>query len=55
VSRTVASVGSKPIIVTEDDRFVFLDLNPSGQYLFIEELVPSLTISDSLAALLENE
>ncbi len=37
------------IIVTPEDEFVFLENNPGGQFLFVEQLVPELKMMDTLA------
>lgn len=41
--------GAIDLIVTPDNEYVFLENNPAGQFLFVEQLVPELTMSDSLA------
>ncbi len=43
------------LIVTPEGEYVFLENNPSGQFLFIEQLVPSLRIMDGVADLLSSE
>jgi glutathione synthase/RimK-type ligase-like ATP-grasp enzyme len=40
------------LIVTPDDRYVFLENNPNGQFIFVEHLVPELAMTDALAACL---
>jgi glutathione synthase/RimK-type ligase-like ATP-grasp enzyme len=40
------------LIVTPDGRYVFLENNPSGQFLFIQQLVPELKMIEALAACL---
>ena len=40
------------LIVTPDDRYVFLENNPNGQFIFVEEMVPELAMTDALAACL---
>jgi glutathione synthase/RimK-type ligase-like ATP-grasp enzyme len=40
------------LIHTPDDRYVFLENNPNGQFLFIEERVPSLRMADALVSAL---
>ncbi len=40
------------LIHTPDDRFVFLENNPNGQFLFVEERVPSLRMADALVSAL---
>lgn len=44
--------GAIDLIRTPDGRHVFLEINPNGQWLFVEELVPSLRMRDALAACL---
>ena len=39
-------------IVTPDGRYVFLEMNPNGQYLWVEEYVPSLRMTEAMAACL---
>lgn len=41
--------GALDIIVTPDNRYIFLENNPGGQFWFIEQLVPELKIMDALA------
>ena len=36
------------IIVTPDDRYVFLESNPNGQWLFVEHLAPELRMTEAL-------
>lgn len=36
------------LIVTPDDRIVFLESNPNGQWLFVEKLIPDFRMTDSL-------
>ncbi|HEU4325877.1 MAG TPA: hypothetical protein VFS21_22245 [Roseiflexaceae bacterium] len=40
------------LILTPDGRYVFLENNPNGQFLFIERKVPELPLLDALAACL---
>lgn len=40
------------LILTPDGRYVFLENNPNGQFIFVEELVPELRMTDALAACL---
>jgi hypothetical protein len=47
--------GAIDLIVTPDNEYVFLENNPAGQFLFVEQLVPALTMSDSLARRLVRE
>ncbi|MEO0420959.1 MAG: MvdC/MvdD family ATP grasp protein [Pseudomonadota bacterium] len=44
--------GALDIIVTEDDEYVFLENNPGGQYLYVEELVPELRMTEAVATCL---
>jgi hypothetical protein len=37
------------LVVTPDDRYVFLESNPNGQFGFIEQLVPELQLTEALA------
>ena len=39
-------------ILTPDGRYVFLENNPNGQFLFVEKLVPELKMLDALVACL---
>jgi glutathione synthase/RimK-type ligase-like ATP-grasp enzyme len=41
--------GAIDLIVTPDDRYVFLENNPAGQFLFVEQLVPELKMLDAVA------
>jgi glutathione synthase/RimK-type ligase-like ATP-grasp enzyme len=41
--------GAIDLIVTPDDEYVFLENNPGGQFLFIEQLVPELRMLDAVA------
>jgi hypothetical protein len=43
--------GAIDMVLTPDDRYVFLEINPSGQYLWIEKLT-GLPITDALCDLL---
>jgi len=40
------------LIVTPDDHYVFVENNPNGQFIFVEERVPELGMTDALAACL---
>jgi hypothetical protein len=40
------------LILTPDDRFVFLENNPNGQFLFVEQKIPELKMSEALASCL---
>lgn len=37
------------LIVTPDDRYVFVESNPNGQFAFVEELVPELEMTAAIA------
>lgn len=37
------------LILTPDGRYVFIENNPNGQFIFIEKLVPELTMTAALA------
>lgn len=41
--------GALDLIVTPAGEYVFLENNPVGQFLFVEELVPQLKITDAVA------
>ncbi|PIW61591.1 MvdC/MvdD family ATP grasp protein [Shewanella sp. CG12_big_fil_rev_8_21_14_0_65_47_15] len=41
--------GALDLIVTPEDDYVFLENNPGGQFWFVEQLVPELTMMDALA------
>ncbi len=40
------------LVLTPDDRYVFLENNPVGQFGYVEELVPELELNDALATCL---
>jgi glutathione synthase/RimK-type ligase-like ATP-grasp enzyme len=40
------------MIVTPDGRYVFLEMNPNGQFLWVQELVPTLHMREAMAACL---
>ncbi len=44
--------GALDLIVTPQDELVFLENNPGGQFLFVEQLVPELRMTDAIADLL---
>lgn len=44
--------GAMDLIVTPDDEVVFLENNPGGQFLFVEQLVPELKMTDAVADVL---
>lgn len=41
--------GALDLIVTPDDEVVFLENNPTGQFLYIEELIPTFKLIDAVA------
>lgn len=41
--------GALDLIVTPEGEYVFLEINPVGQFWFVEQLVPELTMMDTLA------
>ncbi len=41
--------GAMDVIVTPNDDYVFLENNPVGQFLFVEQLVPELKMMDAMA------
>ena len=47
--------GAIDVIVTPDDEYVFLENNPVGQFYFVEQLAPSLTMTDAMARQLLRE
>ncbi len=51
VERLGLCYGAIDMVVTPDDRYVFLEINPNGQYLWIEQ-VTGLPISDAICDLL---
>jgi glutathione synthase/RimK-type ligase-like ATP-grasp enzyme len=40
------------LIVTPDGRYVFLEMNPNGQFLWVQDRVPSLHLREAMAACL---
>jgi glutathione synthase/RimK-type ligase-like ATP-grasp enzyme len=51
VDRLGLCYGAIDLILTPDGRYVFLEINPSGQYLWLEKLM-GLPISDAICDLL---
>lgn len=49
------SFSALDLIVTPQGDYVFLENNPCGQFLFIEQLVPELRLFDAVADLLSKE
>lgn len=41
--------GAIDIIVTQNNEYVFLENNPAGQFWFVQQLVPELTMMEALA------
>ncbi len=44
--------GAIDIVHTPDDRYVFLEINPNGQFLFVQQRVPRLRMAEAMAACL---
>lgn len=44
--------GAIDLIATPDGRYVFLEINPNGQFLFLQERLPELRLDDAMASLL---
>nr|WP_157745550.1 hypothetical protein [Nocardiopsis gilva] len=44
--------GAIDLILTPDGRYIFIENNPVGQFMFVEHLVPELRMCDALASLL---
>jgi len=42
--------GAIDLILTPDGRYVFLEINPNGQWLWVQQLVPELKMKEALAA-----
>lgn len=40
------------LILTPDDRYVFIENNPNGQFMWVEKLVPELKMTEALASCL---
>lgn len=47
--------GALDLIVTPCGEYVFLENNPGGQFLFVEQLVPQLRMTDAVAELLHRK
>lgn len=41
--------GAIDLILTPDGRYVFLEINPNGQWLWVQQLVPELKMKEALA------
>lgn len=52
VSSYGLNFGAIDLILTPDDRYVFLEINPNGQWLFVQEQVPDLKMKEALASCL---
>jgi glutathione synthase/RimK-type ligase-like ATP-grasp enzyme len=44
--------GALDVIVTPDERYVFLENNPNGQFMWVEKLEPKLRMTEALAGCL---
>jgi glutathione synthase/RimK-type ligase-like ATP-grasp enzyme len=44
--------GALDVIVTDDGRYVFLENNPNGQFMWVEKLEPELRLTEALATCL---
>ena len=44
--------GAMDFVVTKDDRLVFLENNPGGQFMFVEQRVPELKMANALTSCL---
>ena len=53
VARLDLSFGAIDLIITPDDQLVFVELNPNGQYLWLE-MATGLPISESIATVLSS-
>jgi len=42
--------GAIDLILTPDGRYVFLEINPNGQWLWVQQLVPELKMKEALAS-----
>ena len=52
VERLGLNYGAIDMIVTPEGEHVFLEINPVGQYLWLEKEIPSLPLTDTLIDLL---
>lgn len=46
--------GAIDMIVTHDEQFVFLEINPNGQWAWIQQMCPAIPLRESLANILIN-
>jgi hypothetical protein len=44
--------GAVDLILTPDGRYVFLEINPNGQFLFVQDRLPELPLGEALVACL---
>jgi glutathione synthase/RimK-type ligase-like ATP-grasp enzyme len=44
--------GAIDFVLTPDGRYVFLEINPNGQFLFVQQRVPELRMAEARAACL---
>lgn len=44
--------GAIDLIITPDEKYIFLELNPNGQFMWQEDVVPDLKMTDALASCL---
>jgi hypothetical protein len=42
--------GAIDLILTPEGRYIFLEINPNGQWLWVEQLIPELKMKEALAA-----
>lgn len=54
VSRLGLQFGAIDLIVTPDDEYIFLEINPNGQWAWIQQICPELKIREALIGLLVN-
>jgi len=52
VKRLGLAFGAIDFVLTPDDRYVFLEINPNGQWAWIQQLCPSIPIREALCELL---
>jgi D-alanine-D-alanine ligase-like ATP-grasp enzyme len=54
MSRLSLAYGAIDLVLTPDGRYIFLEINPNGQWLWIDEML-SLGISHSIAERLSED
>ena len=60
VARTIKAcarnlvAGAFDFIVTPDDEWVYLEVNEAGQFIFVEQWCPELTLFDAFCAFVES-